>query len=148
MTVESNPASPKEQTDPHPETAGGVEVESVSEQLLRYSMDPSHLGDIQDAHGRARLTGVCKDSITMSVTIENDRIQKIRFAPEGCLFTRACGAAAAFLAEGLSCDQALELEAEDVARELGGLPSDHLHCARLALNTLGDALAEAMAPKK
>jgi nitrogen fixation NifU-like protein len=39
-------------------------------------------------------------------------------------------------------DHALELEPHDVAGALGGLPEDHLHCARLAVNTLGEAIAD------
>jgi len=46
------------------------------------------------------------------------------------------------LATGCSIEQALKLQPEDVARKLGELPEDHLHCARLAINTLGDAIAE------
>jgi nitrogen fixation NifU-like protein len=29
-----------------------------------------------------------------------------------------------------------------VENELGGLPEDHKHCARLAVNTLGEAIAD------
>jgi len=36
----------------------------------------------------------------------------------------------------------LELEPHDVVTALGGLPEDHLHCARLAVNTLGEAIAD------
>jgi NifU-like protein involved in Fe-S cluster formation len=46
------------------------------------------------------------------------------------------------LADGLDLDQALEIQPEDVETELGGLPEDHLHCARLAVNTLGEAIAD------
>jgi nitrogen fixation NifU-like protein len=35
---------------------------------------------------------------------------------------------------------ALRLQPENVSDELGGLPEDHLHCARLAVNTLGEAI--------
>jgi nitrogen fixation NifU-like protein len=36
----------------------------------------------------------------------------------------------------------LELAPHDAADILGGLPADHLHCARLAINILGEALAD------
>jgi nitrogen fixation protein NifU and related proteins len=54
----------------------------------------------------------------------------------------ACASAMSTLATGCSIEQALKLQPEDVANELGGLPADHLHCARLAINTLGEAIAE------
>jgi nitrogen fixation NifU-like protein len=46
------------------------------------------------------------------------------------------------LAVGKTLDEALQLQPEDVERELGGLPVDHRHCARLAVNTLGEAIAD------
>jgi nitrogen fixation NifU-like protein len=46
------------------------------------------------------------------------------------------------LASGRSVNDALKLQPEDVVEELEGLPDDHLHCARLAVNTLGEAIAE------
>jgi hypothetical protein len=44
--------------------------------------------------------------------------------------------------ENIGSQQALELEPHEVAAALGGLPEDHLHCARLAINTLGEAIAD------
>jgi hypothetical protein len=46
------------------------------------------------------------------------------------------------LAKGKTINDALWLEPEDVAREVGGLPENHMHCARLALNVLGEAIAD------
>jgi len=46
------------------------------------------------------------------------------------------------LAQGRSLEEALQLEPEDVAKAFGGLPEDHRHCARLAVNTLGEAIAD------
>lgn len=46
------------------------------------------------------------------------------------------------LATGRSLEEALQLQPEDVVNELEGLPEDHWHCARLAVNTLGNAIAE------
>jgi nitrogen fixation protein NifU and related proteins len=53
-----------------------------------------------------------------------------------------CLSAMSVLATRLSIEEALKLQPENIADELGGLPEDHLHCARLAINTLGEAIAE------
>ncbi|MEZ4578745.1 MAG: hypothetical protein R2875_12285 [Desulfobacterales bacterium] len=37
-------------------------------------------------------------------------------------------------------EAALTVMPEDVANELAGLPEDHMHCAALAVNTLGRPL--------
>jgi nitrogen fixation NifU-like protein len=54
----------------------------------------------------------------------------------------ACASAMSELARNCKLEQALEISPQDVEAELGGLPEDHLHCARLAVNTLGEAIAD------
>jgi nitrogen fixation NifU-like protein len=44
------------------------------------------------------------------------------------------------MAKGKSLEDALRLQPQDIDTLLGGLPSDHLHCARLAVNSLGEAI--------
>ena len=46
------------------------------------------------------------------------------------------------LARGRDLDHALEVEPYDVVDALGGIAEDHLYCARLAVNTLGEAIAD------
>ena len=46
------------------------------------------------------------------------------------------------LAKGKTIAGARNIEARDVIRELGGLPPDHEHCARLAVATLRAALRD------
>jgi nitrogen fixation protein NifU and related proteins len=69
-------------------------------------------------------------------------IADIKVLPHGCLYTLVCASAMSDLAKGRDLDHALELEPHDVADALGGLPEDHLHCAHLAVNTLGEAIAD------
>ena len=76
------------------------------------------------------------------MSVENGRIAEIRFIPYGCAYTRSCAGAAATLAEGRTLEEALDIDPAAVEAELGGLPQDHLHCARLAVNTLGEAVAD------
>ena len=44
------------------------------------------------------------------------------------------------LVNGKTLEAALTVMPEDVANELAGLPEDHMHCAALAVNTLGEAI--------
>lgn len=79
--------------------------------------------------------------------LADDIIAAIGHIPQGCMYTIACASAVCGLALGKTLDEALLIQPEDVERELGGLPEDHRHCARLAVNTLGEALAEAYRAK-
>jgi nitrogen fixation NifU-like protein len=84
--------------------------------------------------------GVCGDAIEVSLAVDGQRIADIRHAPRGCTYTVACGSAMCQLAHGRSIEDALKLTPEAVAAELDGLPDDHMHCAALAINTLGEAI--------
>jgi nitrogen fixation NifU-like protein len=74
--------------------------------------------------------------------VDGERISDIRQMPRGCAFTIACASAMTELARNRTLEQALEITPQEVEAELGGLPQDHLHCARLAVNTLGEAIAD------
>jgi nitrogen fixation NifU-like protein len=113
------------------------------ESFLRHVRRPLHLGMVANPQGRATGIGSCGDAVELSLRIENDTIMEIAHQPNGCDYTIACASALCTLARGKTMDDALALEPEDVALELGGLPEDHFHCARLAVNTLGEAIADA-----
>ena len=93
-------------------------------------------------HARNCRERQCGDSIEVSLQIETGAIAEIKVLPRGCIYTLVCASAMSELAKGRNLDQALELEPQDVVTALGGLPEDHLHCARLAVNTLGEAIAD------
>lgn len=119
------------------------ETGPANEQFQRHARVPRHLGLLARADGSAAGVGSCGDAIEMNIRLEGETIAEIGHQSNGCAFTVACASAVSMLACGKKIDDALELQAEDVDRELGGLPEDHLHCARLAVNTLGEAIANA-----
>lgn len=112
----------------------------LSKRFISHAQHPRHFGALARADGRATGVGVCGDAIEVSLAVKDGRIVDIRHAPKGCTYTVACGSAMCGLAHGLTLEDALKLTPEDVAEELDGLPADHLHCASLVINTLGEAM--------
>jgi nitrogen fixation NifU-like protein len=108
----------------------------------RHARAPYNLGSCLDATASAVGIGSCGDKIKVDIVVKDDILEKVKWIPEGCVYTVACASAMSALATGCSIEQALKLQPENVANELGGLPADHSHCARLAINTLGEAIAE------
>jgi nitrogen fixation NifU-like protein len=119
-----------------------LSVISSDSRFWQHAKDPRNLGSCPDATASAVGIGSCCDKIEVGIVVKDDILIKVKWVPEGCVYTVACGSAMSALATGCSIEQALKLQPENVANELGGLPSDHLHCARLAINTLGEAIAE------
>jgi len=113
-----------------------------SERLLHYAELSGSRQMLDHPSGQAIGVGQCGDSIDVRLNVESGRISAIDCQPHGCMFTAACSSAAGQLAFGKTVEEALEITPEDVEAELGGLPEDHKHCARLAINTLGEAISE------
>jgi len=114
----------------------------VGEQFLHLARQPKNIGSVDKASARGAAVGQCGDSIEVSLRIERGAIADIRVLPRGCVYTLVCASAMSELARGRNLDQALEIEPQDLVAALGGLPEDHMHCARLAVNTLGEAIAD------
>ena len=114
----------------------------VGEQFLYLARQPQNIGTLENPNGKGAAVGQCGDSIEVSLRIDMGAIADIRVLPRGCVYTLVCASAMSKLARGRNLDQALELEPQDVVTALGSLPEDHLHCARLAVNTLGEAIAD------
>jgi len=119
-----------------------TDFSKLDNRFIRHVNMPSHLGVIDQPAGRAVGVGQCGDSVEVTLNVNGERISAIRHLPRGCAFTIACASAMCELARNRTLEQALEIAPQDVEAELGGLPADHLHCARLAVNTLGEAIAD------
>lgn len=117
-------------------------VQTVSRLFLSHAENPKNLGELAAANGMAVGVGSCGDTLTVKLLVEKGVIEDIKCLPNGCRYTVVCASMVSEIAKGLPLDEALKLQPEDVDTLLGGLPPDHLHCARLAVNTLGEAIED------
>lgn len=118
------------------------DLAGLSPLFLRHLEQPCNLGWLEAPQGRAELTGKCGDSIAVQIGVRDWVLEEVAVLPKGCVYTLACASAMSALVRGRTLEHALDLTPEDVAADLGGLPADHMHCARLAVNTLGEAIAD------
>ena len=112
----------------------------LNEHFIIHANLPRHMGTLSHANGYAKGVGVRGDAIEVYLSINDQKITDIKHAPRGCAYTVACGSALSHLVYKRTLEEALEITPEDVAKELDGLPEDHMHCASLAVNTLGEAI--------
>ena len=99
---------------------------------------------VEHPDGRARITGSCGDTMEIGLKFKGDRVEKTSHWTDGCAYSFNCVTSAADLATGRRPDEILEIDADVIQRSVGGLPADHLHCARLAEETLHAALDDYM----
>jgi len=116
------------------------EAAGLSPVLLDHARNPRNVGGLADADGFATVLGACGDSMDMWIKVKDGTISRIAFWTDGCGTTIACGSVATEMARGKPIGEASRVTAEDIARALGGLPEEHVHCAGLAASTLKKAI--------
>lgn len=98
------------------------------------------LGRLEAPDGAATGVGQCGDSMDVMLGVRQGVLHKVCAVPHGCVYTKVCASAVCELAQGRTIEGALDIEPADLDTLLDGLPEDHQHCARLAVNTLGEAI--------
>ena len=114
---------------------------AYSPQVIQESRHPQNAGRMEDPDGCAIVRGPCGDTMEIYLRVQDGRIAEATFMTDGCGPTVACGSLLTSMAQGMSLQAAQEILAGDLLAALGGLPSEHEHCAHLAVNTLQEALA-------
>jgi nitrogen fixation NifU-like protein len=111
-----------------------------SEKVIELFLNPINLGkmDTTDSHGKVR--GSCGDTMEIFLKIKNDKIVDAKFITDGCGPSIVCGGTATELAKGRHTRDAFNINAKKILDELGGLPEVDQHCAKLAADTLHDAI--------
>lgn len=112
-----------------------------SAKALQLYMNKINLGSIDKPDVALAYTGPCGDTLKIYLKLaKNDVIEDAKFQYKGCLGTACCGSALTMLIIGKTIEEARQITAEDVLKELGGLPELEQHCAKLAITTLYKAL--------
>ncbi|KPL16492.1 MAG: hypothetical protein AMJ92_12800 [candidate division Zixibacteria bacterium SM23_81] len=113
-----------------------------SPQVIDNYLKPKNLKEVSNPDGKGIVTGPCGDTMYIGFKANQDRIVEIGFLTDGCGPTVACGSMLTQLVEGRTLTEAAAIAQEDLLRTLGGLPESHLHCAKLAVDTLLRALKD------
>ena len=116
--------------------------EAYSKTVIDHALRPRNLGPMDNTDGFARVTGPCGDTMEIWLKVRNDVLTEVSFLTDGCATTIAAGSMVTELATGRAIGQALAIRQQDVLDALGGLPEESRHCARLAANTLSEAVRD------
>ncbi|MDD5451894.1 MAG: iron-sulfur cluster assembly scaffold protein [Desulfovibrionales bacterium] len=98
--------------------------------------NPSYLGAMDDADGKASLRGSCGDQMQIYLKVDAHRVTRASFLTDGCGPSVVCGSFAAEMSLGKDPEGLFEISGEAILSAIGGLPKDHEHCAFLAAETL------------
>ena len=109
---------------------------TYSETVIDHAMNPRNIGKLEDADGRACITGDCGDTMEIFIKVNNDVVTAATFRTDGCGTSIASGSMVTEMARGKRAQEVYRISQEDVLKALGGLPAEDEHCAALAAGTM------------
>jgi len=103
--------------------------------------NPRNVGEIADADGIGEVGNpVCGDMMSFYIKVKDNRLTDVKFKTFGCGAAIAVSSMVSEMAIGKTLDEAMKITNADVAKELGGLPPNKLHCSNLGADALHKAI--------
>jgi nitrogen fixation NifU-like protein len=114
-----------------------------SEKVMEHFANPRNVGEIKDADGVGEIGNpVCGDMMTFYIKVKDNKISDVKFKTFGCGAAIAVSSMVSEMAMGKTIEQALEITNASVAKELGGLPPNKMHCSNLGADALHRAIEQ------
>ncbi len=116
-----------------------------TKEVMEHFKNPKNMGDMENPDATSRVGNpACGDMMETYIKVgEKDGekyIEDIKFKTFGCAAAIATSSVTTELAMGKTLEEAENIEEEDIARELGGLPKIKMHCSNLSANGLHEAI--------
>jgi nitrogen fixation NifU-like protein len=120
-----------------------------SEKVMDHFQNPRNVGIIKDADGIGKVGNpVCGDVMAFYIKVKDKRLADIKFQTFGCGAAIAVSSMVSEMAMGKTIEEALKITNKSVAKELGGLPKNKLHCSNLGADALHKAIEDYQEKKK
>jgi nitrogen fixation protein NifU and related proteins len=114
-----------------------------TEKVMEHFRNPRNMGVIEDADGVGEVGNPsCGDMMRITIKVTDERLDDVKFQTLGCGAAVATSSIVTEMAKGKTLDEALGISNKDVAEELGGLPSQKMHCSNLAADGLHKAIED------
>jgi len=117
-----------------------------TQKVLDHFQHPRNQGIIKNADGVGQVGNpVCGDVMKIYIKVAKDKkgneiIKDIKFQTLGCGAAIATSSMLTDMAKGKKVSEALKIGKLDIAKSLGGLPENKLHCSILAHEGLAAAV--------
>lgn len=116
------------------------EEQTYSKIVIFEYRNPSNFGEMENPDSVGMIKGPCGDTMKIYLKIEKKKIKNVSFWTDGCGATIACGSMLTKMIKGVTIEEAAIISKEELTKALNGLPKEHLHCSKLAVNSLQEAI--------
>ncbi|MEA3457697.1 MAG: iron-sulfur cluster assembly scaffold protein [Candidatus Thermoplasmatota archaeon] len=118
------------------------EEKTYSQIVIREYQDPTNFGVLKRPDAIGKVTGSCNDMMKITIRAGHGIISDARFWTDGCGATVACGSMLMKMVKGKTIEEVQCISRDDLLKAVDGLPEEHLHCAKLAVDTLHSTLKQ------
>ena len=114
-----------------------------SEKVMDHFQNPRNVGEIKEADGTGEIGNpVCGDMMSFYIKVKDNIIEDVKFQTFGCGAAIAVSSMVSEMAKGKTLDEAMLITNASVAKELGGLPANKMHCSNLGADALHKAIED------
>lgn len=112
-----------------------------NDKVMEHFINPKNVGEIENADGSGQVgSAACGDIMKIDIKVEDNVIVDVKFKTYGCGAAVASSSIATEMILGRTIEEALEFTNKDLIEEIGGLPSEKIHCSVLAEEALQAAI--------